>query len=55
MRGFNVMLMGLGLMIAALALTSISNFTLAWTIGVAGIIIFLISGYLFLKERRRKK
>jgi hypothetical protein len=55
MRGFRVMLMGLGLMIAALALTSIRNVKLAWVIGAAGIIVFLVSGYLFLKDRRRRK
>jgi membrane protein implicated in regulation of membrane protease activity len=55
MKGFRVMLMGLGLMIAAISLTSIGNVTLAWTISAAGIVIFLVSGYLFLKERGRRK
>jgi hypothetical protein len=55
MRGFRVMLMGLGLMVAAIAFTSIRDVTLAWVIGAAGIVIFFVSGYLFLKERSRRK
>jgi hypothetical protein len=55
MRGFRVMLMGLGLMIFALAVTSIKNVTLTWAIGASGIIIFLVSGYMFLRERKRRK
>jgi hypothetical protein len=55
MRGFYVMLAGLGLMIAAMAFTSIQNGTLAWIIALAGVAICLVSGYLLLRERRRKK
>ena len=55
MKGLHIMFMGLGLMIVAISLTSIANVTLAWTISAAGIVIFLISGYLFLRERRRRK
>lgn len=55
MRGFYVMLAGLGLMIAAMAFTSIQSVAWAWAVGVGGLIVCLVSAYMLLRERRRKK
>jgi hypothetical protein len=49
------MFMGLGLMVAAMSLISIKSAAMAWTIGGAGIALFIASGLMWLKTRRKSK
>jgi hypothetical protein len=52
MKGQWLMLLGLGLMITAISFTTIHNVVVAWVVGVAGIIVCIISVVMLWKNRR---
>jgi hypothetical protein len=52
MKGQWLMLLGLGLMLAAISFTTIHNAVAAWAIGLAGIAICIFSVLKLWKNRR---
>jgi hypothetical protein len=55
MKGQWLMLLGLGLMLAAISFTTIHSTVAAWVIGLAGIVTSIFSVFKLWKNRRKHK